>query len=219
MKNEEELDEYAAAALVQMSPKLLRALSKKAPKKGEIRTLPFSETGKHRTYSREALLSFDGYLRKPWPSEEGKRPYIPLPIQNEVRAESFMQCAVCHSHADTCELAHIEPVASGKCNHPHNLILLCANHHTKFDKQGVLGHREEVRLVVQSYKNVALHATRVKWGSHANSIAECYSIAQLCAHLKKELKDIEAEAVERVKVFEKMAEQAVSSLRDKVGLL
>lgn len=215
MKDADEIDEFEAAALVRMSPQLLKAFTSRSPKKGDERKLPYKKVGTHRTYSRKELQSFDEYLRKPWPTEEGKRPHIPTKIQKEVRDESFLQCAVCHSHADTCELAHIEPVASSKCNHPHNLILLCANHHTKFDKQGVLGPREEVRDVVQSFKNVALHATRVKWASHASSIAECFSIAQLCAHLEKELEAIqEKAAAEQVKFFELLAEQAVSRLRE-----
>ena len=211
---DDEINEFTAAALVQMSPDLLRSFTSRAPKKGESRKLPSKKVGAHLTYSRKELLSFDEYLRKPWPAEDGKRPHVPTPIQEEVKKESFLQCAVCHSHHDTCEIAHIEPVASSKCNHPHNLIYLCANHHTKFDKQGVLGPVEEVREYVAGFKRTLLYVTRVKWGSHANSIAECYSLAQLCQHLKKEIEAIRGKATAaQLDSYEKLADDAVESLR------
>ena len=214
MKDDDEINEFAAAALVQMSPELLRSFTSRAPKKGESKKLPTKKVGAHRTYSRNELLRFDEYLRKPWPSEDGKRPHIPTPIQNEVKNECFLQCAVCHSHRDTCEIAHIEPVASSKCNHPHNLIYLCANHHTKFDKQGVLGPVEEVREYVAGFKKTLLYVTRVKWGSHANSIAECYSLAQLCQHLKKEIDAIGDKATAgQLGSYEKLADDAVERLK------
>lgn len=214
MKNDDEINEFEAAMLVQMSPDLLRSFTSRAPKKGESRKLPSRTVGAHLTYSRKELLSFDAYLRKPWPAEDGKRPHIPTPIKEEVKNESFLQCAVCHSHRDTCEIAHIEPVASSKCNHPHNLIYLCANHHTKFDKQGVLGPVEAVREFVAGFKKTLLFVTRVKWGSHANSIAECYSITQLCRHLKKEIEAIKDTATAgQLGSYEKLADDAVERLK------
>lgn len=214
MKDDDEIDEFAAAALVQMSPGLLRSFSSRAPKKGELRKLPFNKTGTHRTYSRKELLSFDEYLRKPWPAKDGERPHIPSPIQEEVKNESALQCAICHSNRDTCEIAHIEPVALGKCNHPHNLIFLCANHHTKFDKRGVWGPHEEAREFVDGFKKTLLYVARVKWGSHASSIADCFSIAQLCRHLKKELEASQDEATaEQLGYYEQLADEAVASLQ------
>ena len=214
MKDDDEIDEFAAAALVQMSPDLLRSFTSRAPKKGESRKLPSKQVGAHLTYSRKELLSFDGYLRKPWPAQDGKRPHVPTPIQEEVKKETFLQCAVCHSHRDTCEIAHIEPVASSKCNHPHNLIYLAANHHTKFDKQGVLGPVDEVREYVTGFKQTLLYVTRVKWGSHANSVAECFSLAQLCKHLKKEIEAIKGKATaEQLGSYEKLADDAVERLK------
>lgn len=118
MKDDDEINEFAAAALVQMSPGLLRSFTSRAPKRGEPKKLPTKKVGAHLTYSRKDLLRFDEYLRKPWPSEDGKRPHVPTPIQKEVKNESFLQCAVCHSHHDTCEIARIEPVASRKSNRP-----------------------------------------------------------------------------------------------------
>lgn len=214
MKDDDEINEFEAATLVQMSPSLLRSFTSRSPKMGESRKLPSKKVGAHITYSRKDLLSFDDYLRKPWPSKDGKRPEIPAPIKDEVKNESFLQCAVCCSHSDTCEIAHIEPVASSRCNHPHNLIYLCANHHTKFDKRGVLGPIEEVRDYVAGFKKTLLYATRVKWGSHANSIAECYSLAQLCKHLKKELESIKDTATEgQLSSYEKLADQTVERLK------
>ena len=214
MKNDDEINEFAAAALVKMSPELLRSFTSRAPKKGESRKLPTKIVGTHRTYSRKDLLSFDEYLRKPWPSRNGKRPHVPMQIQDEVRKESFFQCAICHSHSDTCEIAHIDPVASCKCNHPHNLIYLCANHHTKFDKQGVLGPVEKVRQDIASFKQTLLYVARVKWESHANSISECYSLAQLCQHLKKEIEAIGSEATaDQLASYEKLADDTVRMLK------
>lgn len=214
MKDNDEIDEFAAAALVQMSPSLLSSFSSWAPKRGESRKLPFNQAGMHRTYSRKELLGFDEYLRKPWPAEDGKRPRIPSAIQEEVKNESALQCAICHSNRDTCEVAHIEPVALSRCNHPHNLILLCANHHTKFDKQGVWGPREEAREFVDGFKKTLLYVTRVKWSSHASSIAECFSIAQLCRHLKTALDASPNEVTsEQLGYYERLADEAVARLK------
>jgi hypothetical protein len=217
MSNTNEINEFEAAALLQMSPTLLQAFTQKAPKKGESRKLSVRQVGATRTYGRSELRDFDDYLRKPWPSNEGKRPHIPAAIRKEVQLESFLQCAVCHSNADTCEVAHIEPLAASKCNHPHNLILLCANHHTKIDKQGVLGPRSEVRDVVRSFKATLLYVTRVKWEAHASSIADCYSIAQLCARLKKEIEAAQHGAgAQQVQFFEGLAGRVISRLRSSV---
>lgn len=214
MKDDDEINEFAAAALVQMSPDLLRSFTSRAPKKGESKKLPAKKVGAHLTYSRKELLRFDEYLRKPWPYDDGKRPHVPKAIQDEIKSESFLQCAVCHSHHDTCEIAHIEPVASSKCNHPHNLIYLCANHHTKFDKQGVLGPVEEVRDYVTSFKKTLLYVTRVKWGSYANSIAECYSFAQVCQHLKKEIEARRGKVtVGQLASYEKLVDEAMEGLK------
>jgi len=211
---DDDIEEFAAAALVQMSPELLQSFTKSAPKTGESKTLPLKKVGKHLTYSRKELLEFDEYLRKPWPSDDGKRPHIPKAIKEEVKRETFLQCAVCNSHQDTCEIAHIEPVATGKCNHPHNLINLCANHHTKFDKKGVLGPAEDVREYVASFKQTLLYSTRVKWGSHANSIAECFALAQLCQRLKKEIEAIDGTATEgQLDSYNQLAGDAVARLK------
>lgn len=211
---DDDIEEFAAAALVQMSPELLQSFTKSSPKTGESKKLPMKKVGKHLTYSRKELLEFDEYLRKPWPSDDGKRPHIPKAIKDEVKRESFLQCAVCNSHQDTCEIAHIEPVATGKCNHPHNLINLCANHHTKFDKKGVLGPAEDVREYVAGFKQTLLYATRVKWGSHANSIAECFAFAQLCQRLKKEIEAIGAKATKgQLDSYNQLAGDAVARLK------
>ncbi len=65
---DDDIEEFAAAALVQMSPELLQSFTKRAPKAGETKRLSVKTVGSHLTYSRKELLEFDEYLRKPWPS-------------------------------------------------------------------------------------------------------------------------------------------------------
>jgi len=143
---------YEAAVLIQLSPTLLKWLTKYAPKSDSSRKLLVAKRSKEVLFfDRNEVIAYDVWLRRPWPSKAGKRPSIPTGIRAEIKEEAYGSCAMCQSYAGTCEAAHLDPVAQSKNNHPHNLIWLCANHHTAYDK-GLLGPKHEDRAFVQGYK-------------------------------------------------------------------
>jgi hypothetical protein len=135
------LSAIGAALLVRMSPDLLRWFTEHAPKKGSARKLPFVKRTGLYFYRRKDLEAFDTFLRQPWPHTPGNRPPVPVGIRREIRLEAHSGCAVCH-HGNDGEAAHIVAVASSLNNHPENLIWLCPNHHTRYDK----GHKLHVDL-------------------------------------------------------------------------
>jgi hypothetical protein len=62
------LSEYQAAAVSGLSPELLRWLTKNAPKQGVSRKLKVAEVkGRHIFMNEEELLSFNSWLKSPWP--------------------------------------------------------------------------------------------------------------------------------------------------------
>lgn len=208
MTEEVEFNIFEAAVKLRMSPELLEWFTNHPAKKGTKRLLHVArKQGESLFFSESELGAFDKYLKEPWPSEPGKRPHIPAGIQREIKVETFRQCAVCHSHADSCEIAHIHPIATSKNNHPHNLIFLCANHHTKFDKTGVLGPREEVTELVEHIKSTLLHYKRVMWEGHANALVHAFSLVQLCARLKSELET--QKTAKGLKFYSEMANEVI----------
>lgn len=134
------ISEYEAAALTALSPELLRWLTGHAPKHGSKRKLKIAKKdGDTFFFEKDELLAFDHWLKQPWPRKDGARPNIPSAIRREIKHEAGGSCAICHDHKDTCEAAHIDPVSVTDNNHPENLIWLCANHHTAYDKGFLAG--------------------------------------------------------------------------------
>jgi len=128
-----QLTEIEAAIRVKMSPGLLRWFTGHAPKHNSKRKLPFTEKGGEFFYDAEQLDGFDAFLKEPWPIPPGqKRPPVPAGIEREIKIEAHHKCAFCEYTAHG-EDAHIDAVAKSKCNHPHNLIWACPNHHTEYD--------------------------------------------------------------------------------------
>ena len=83
------------------------------------------------------------------------RPSIPLPLKREVLLEAGHRCAIPTCQHPTTELAHIVPYAKVKEHKFENLIALCPNCHTRFDKE------EIDRLAMQQYKaNLAILSSR-----------------------------------------------------------
>lgn len=211
MAGDIEFNMFEAAVKLRMSPEMLKWFTIYPAKQGNKRLLKISRKhGSTFFFSEGELISFDKYLLEPWPSELGKRPPIPAGVEKEIKTETFFQCAVCHSHADSCEMAHIRPVATSQCNHPHNLIYLCANHHTKFDKTGVLGPRKEVTALVVDLKSILLHYKKVMWEVNADALAEAFSIAQFCARLKSE--QLKRNAANEIGVYEDIAGKVINKL-------
>ncbi len=115
------------------SVELLERLMRDCPKSGEDRTLPFTDIDGVPHIDDRELQAYCRYLREPWPlPPSGTRPHIPTYIRDDVRAESHQGCAICGA-MDNGEVAHIEPAAKSSNNSPDNLLLLCPNHHSKYD--------------------------------------------------------------------------------------
>jgi hypothetical protein len=88
------LSEYEAAATVGMSPTLLRWFASYAAKSGDSRKLKIAKEENGIVFFEEQeLLSFNDWLRLPWPHKPGKRPNIPVGIREEIKAEANGACA------------------------------------------------------------------------------------------------------------------------------
>src|ERR1051325_228887 len=112
MSEKKQLSEYEAAATVGMSPTLLRWFTKYAPKSGDSRKLKIAKEDKGIIFFEEQeLLSFNEWLRLPWPHKPGKRPPIPTGIRTEIKVEANGACALCQMNGDACEAAHLDPVS------------------------------------------------------------------------------------------------------------
>jgi hypothetical protein len=72
------LSEDEAAAVSGLSPEFLRWLTKNAPKQGLSRKLKVAKTKGE--YEEEELLSFNNWLKSPWPHKPGKRPAAPRTV-------------------------------------------------------------------------------------------------------------------------------------------
>ena len=130
------LSKAEAAQRLGYSIELVDWLVENNAKPGEGRRLRSVDVGGTAHFNEEELDRFSTYLSQPWPvPPRGRRPHIPVPIREDVRAESHYSCAICGS-MDNGEVAHIEAVATTLNNSPDNLLLLCPNHHRKYD----LGH-------------------------------------------------------------------------------
>jgi len=65
---------------------------------------------------------------------EEQRPAIPEELRRAVLIEAGHRCAIPTCHATTTEVAHIVPWAKVRDHRFENLIALCPNCHTRFDK-------------------------------------------------------------------------------------
>ncbi len=206
------INQYEAASLTAMSPDLLKWLTSYAPKHGVDRKLPVAkkEDGQH-FYDRAELLAFDAWLKKPWPRKDGKRPGIPTGIMQEIKREANGSCVVCYGHKDTCEAAHIDPVSKSDNNHPENLIWLCANHHTAFDK-GLFGPKEENREFVVAAKESLRQFMRMQWRSQTNLTVKIFTILDNCDGLLKQLDA--AASKEQIDRIEKQAKKVLKAIPD-----
>src|SRR6266700_1788766 len=74
MSKKKLLSEYEAAAMVGMSPTLLRWFTKYAPKSADSRKLKIAKTKQDMIFFEyQELLSFNEWLRLPWPHKPGRR--------------------------------------------------------------------------------------------------------------------------------------------------
>jgi hypothetical protein len=103
------------------------------------------------------------------------------PRGDQVRGQR--ECAICCQHGNKCEAAHLEPVAKTQSNHPENLLWLCANHHTAYDK-GHYGPRSEDADFVGDHKRI-LRKFRVRqWRMQAKLSVKLLGVLESCDMLE-----------------------------------
>lgn len=90
------------------------------------------------------LQNWNTFLHEPLIYEGEKRPDIPLSIREYLKVESNGKCARCGS-GHRLDNAHINPWAESFSHHPHNLIRLCTDCHTKYD-DGIISKEEVIKL-------------------------------------------------------------------------
>jgi hypothetical protein len=150
----------------------------------------------------QELFAFQKHLREPWPKTKADgRPHIPTAILTDIKAEAHQGCAIC-GHMDNGEVAHIDPVATSLNNSPDNLILLCPNHHTKYD----YGFKPSSNLtmdVILAAKTVKRETRRRIMRAEANATKMLTAIAILLKNLEsKQKKDGIAEDETKVYLAE-----------------
>ncbi|WP_167706630.1 HNH endonuclease signature motif containing protein [Sphingobium fuliginis] len=209
-KSTDLISEYEAASITCMSPDLLRWFTSHAPKSGIKRKLKAGrKDGDRIFYDREEVLSFDAWLKQPWPRKDGKRPRIPSKIRAEIKVEANGACAICHGHKDTCEAAHLDPVAKSDNNHPENLLWLCSNHHTAYDA-GLFGPNEDEADFVASFKAVLRRYKIMQWRMQAELSVKAIAILENCDLLKKQLEIAKTKA--QVEAVEAVAEKIFATI-------
>lgn len=186
-KNTDIISEYEAASITHMSPDLLRWLTSHAPKSGLARKLKVTRKESDIFFfDRVEVLAFDAWLKQPWPRKNGKRPGIPTGIRREVKKEANGSCAICQGHKDTCEAAHLDPIAKSDNNHPENLLWLCGNHHTAYDN-GLFGPTEDEFEFVAGFKTSLRRYKVMLWRMQAELSFKALSALENCDLLYKQL--------------------------------
>jgi hypothetical protein len=116
---------------------------------------------------------------------------------------------MCCKHGNKCEAAHLEPVASSQSNHPENLLWLCANHHTSYDK-GHYGPRTEDMDFVGNHKKILRRFRVMQWQMQAHLSVKLIGALESCALLSKQLD--EAATVDQIAAVEAVATKFLSDL-------
>ncbi|MFV3131286.1 zinc finger domain-containing protein [Niveispirillum sp. KHB5.9] len=202
--------EYEAAIMVGMSPELLKWFTSYAPKQGDSRKLKLAhKSGYKRYYSKREILDFNNWLKAPWPSVGGARPPVPIGIRLEIQREAGYECAMCGKYSDACEAAHIDPVSKSKNNHPENLIWLCANHHTMYDKNIFSTKGVDVSFI-KAHKLALIARNKWKWQDFGKLHDTLLSLLTRCDDLLSHFKS--ARSPEEVAVVKKLAVEATMDL-------
>lgn len=101
-------------------------------------------------FDRDALSTFDAHLKGAWPDRR-----VPAGIQDELLREARGACVLCQKPCDVLEQAHVQRKGievQHYCQHPHNLVLLCPDCHSRYDTV----KRTVTYEAVQQAKNVAI---------------------------------------------------------------
>ena len=119
-----------AAHRLRMTVKLLHWCTQHSIK-GDDRKLFEAEPGK---FEECELNEFNAHLHSAWNTR-----YVPAEVKRELQREARGQCGMCDATNDCLEMAHIDRKdneLSYHCQHPHNLMLLCPNCHSRYDMHG-----------------------------------------------------------------------------------
>jgi hypothetical protein len=84
------------------------------------------------------------------------RPAIPAELQRKVLVEAGHRCAILRCRHETTEIAHIVPWSKVKKHTFDNLIALCPNCHTRYDKgeidrKAMMIYKANLTLVTSRY--------------------------------------------------------------------
>ena len=132
-----------AALHLGITPELLFFYTSRSFKKRpeESRRLPTHEIEGTTRFLVSELKAFDHYLREPWAEIGETRRDPPPKVLAYLHAESGGCCMRCGSGV-AVQTAHIDPWASSRCNHHHNLLRICSGCHNEHDAHHSLSTEE-----------------------------------------------------------------------------
>jgi len=152
------LNPLEASHLLGITPELLFAYVRNAPKGADGRRLVPTQNGGQTYFLRSELLSFDAFLNEPWSESGSDRANIPAYILTHIKVECGGQCPRC-GRGFKLETAHIVDYAISKSHHHHNLIRLCSLCHEEFDSKKILPQGDieslKVRLITRTREGLA----------------------------------------------------------------
>ncbi|MDM5279184.1 zinc finger domain-containing protein [Paenibacillus silvae] len=203
----EYINQFEAATHTKMSPKLLEWFTKNSPKHNESRKLQYTLEDEDGVfyYDKKHLEDYNNYLSTSWPiPPKATRPSIPSGIKKEIKRESGGKCAICGFGEG--EYAHIDPVSKSKNNHPHNLIYLCPNCHSRYDKKNKNSYSfSEMREI----KNDILRTQVIQWISYSRLYSSVVSLANY-------LNSIEQSKKTNVSVYQELEKQIIKKIKKAV---
>ncbi len=89
------------------------------------------------------------------------RPAVPIELKRRILVEAGHRCAIPTCRATTTEIAHITPWSEAKEHKYENLISLCPNCHTRFDKgeidkKAMLMYKDNLRFFIDKFSKFEL---------------------------------------------------------------
>ena len=194
------LTKIEAALKLGYSLELIDYFIKKCPKKNEDRKLPATTSTSGTLIDEAELINFHHYLNQPWPIGSSGRPHIPAAIRLDIKQESHLSCAIC-GHMDNGEIAHIQEVSETLNNSPDNLILLCPNHHSKYDYGFKPSSNVDIE-VVKAAKTLKRDSRRRMLRYEANATKALRAIIELISAISRDLKRDISENLRSVNITE-----------------
>lgn len=131
--------------MLRMTTAFLQWCRGHAPK-NDGRKLRFNRDG---SLEESELAEFDAHLWRAW-----KNKHVCVGVAHELEWEVLGRCGHCDDACDVREDAHIDRLnieLDHHCQHPHNLLQLCPNCHSRYDVLKTIGnltikHRKEQAL-------------------------------------------------------------------------